>query len=249
MGRDEIAPLALCTIFCVSRRRWIADEWSSDRAAIVGQNARHLAQVLRAKVGQTFELAHAGELRLGTIVAIDQDRVTFQLGEIVAPVQMQHDVEVLLAVFKFDRFEWAIEKLTELGVSRVIPLIAERTDSHLAKAADKRVERWRRIAHEASQQSRRGGQPEIAAPILLRQAIAAANGLRILLSENEKDAPLAEFPGESRVTLAIGPEGGWTPSEERLFTEHGWQAATLGPTILRAETAAIAAVVLAQNLR
>jgi 16S rRNA (uracil1498-N3)-methyltransferase len=230
----------------VSRRRWIADEWSANRAAITGANARHLAQVLRAKVGQTFELAHGGEVRLGTIAEIGDGRVSFTLGDAVAVTRTAREITVALAVFKFDRFEWAIEKLTELGVAKIVPLIAQRTDAHLVKAAEKRVERWRRIAHEASQQSRRLAEPVIEELIALKKF--AAEGAKILLSENEKAVALADVLAAGPVTLAIGPEGGWTADEERWFGEQGWQSASLGSTVLRAETAAIAAVAVAMAL-
>jgi 16S rRNA (uracil1498-N3)-methyltransferase len=230
----------------VSRRRWIADEWSANRAAITGANARHLAQVLRAKVGQTFELAHGGEVRLGTIAEIGDGRVSFTLGDAVAVTRTAREITVALAVFKFDRFEWAIEKLTELGVAKIVPLIAQRTEAHLVKAAEKRVERWRRIAHEASQQSRRLAEPVIEELIALKKF--AAEGAKILLSENEKAVALADVLAAGPVTLAIGPEGGWTADEERWFGEQGWQSASLGSTVLRAETAAIAAVAVAMAL-
>jgi 16S rRNA (uracil1498-N3)-methyltransferase len=229
----------------VSRRRWIADEWSGDRAAITGANARHLAQVLRAKVGQTFELAYAGEVRLGTITELGDGRVSFTLGEAVAAARAAHEVTVALAIFKFDRFEWAIEKLTELGVTRIVPVVAQRTDAHLVKAAEKRAERWRRIAHEASQQSRRLAEPVIEEPVALKKL--SADGRKILLSENEESVALANVVGIGPVTLAIGPEGGWTADEERYLVEQGWQSASLGSTVLRAETAAIAAVAVAMN--
>jgi 16S rRNA (uracil1498-N3)-methyltransferase len=227
----------------VSRRRWIADEWSGDRAAITGANARHLAQVLRAKVGQEFELAHGGELRLGTIAEISDGKVSFTLGELVTVAQALREITVALAVFKFDRFEWAVEKLTELGVARIVPVIAQRTDAHLVKAAEKRAERWRRIAHEASQQSRRLAEPVIADPVALKKFAPA--GTKIVLSENEKGVALANALGGGAMTLAIGPEGGWTAEEERWFAAEGWQSASLGSTVLRAETAAIAAVAVA----
>jgi 16S rRNA (uracil1498-N3)-methyltransferase len=233
----------------VTRRRWIADEWSGETAAITGQNARHLAQVLRAKVGQTFELVGGGELRLGTISQITDECVTFSLGAHVEAARVHREITLALAVFKFDRLEWAIEKTTELGVARIIPIIAQRTDAHLAKAAEKRVERWRRIAHEASQQSRRLAEPEIAGPISLKQFLALQPiGTPILLSENERASSLSELVDSAALTLAIGPEGGWIEAEEQAFQKAGWESATLGPTILRAETAAIAAVAVATNL-
>jgi 16S rRNA (uracil1498-N3)-methyltransferase len=171
--------------------------------------------------------------------------VELELGDGVASAH-KSSITLLLAVFKFDRFEWAVEKCTELGVARIVPVIARRTDAHLAQAAAKRVERWQRIAREASQQSRRVAVPEIAEPVKLKQAVAEAGGLRIVLSEVEDGTMLRDVlpDGDEALTLAVGPEGGWAEDELRLFAESGWKAASLGETILRAETAAIAAVAI-----
>jgi 16S rRNA (uracil1498-N3)-methyltransferase len=139
-------------------------------------------------------------------------------------------------------------------VQRITPILARRTEKYLAQAAVKRVERWRRIAHEASQQSRRTSVPEVADPIALKAALAAEQApVRILLSETEQSLSLtdalAQRPAEAgSCALAIGPEGGWTPDEMALFTAHQWTPVTLGPRILRAETAAIAAIAIAGSL-
>jgi len=140
--------------------------------------------------------------------------------------------------------EWAIEKLTELGVATIFPLVARRTEAHLAKAAEKRVERWRKITHEAAQQARRIEPPQIASPRPLKSAIRSVEGARIVLSEVEESVSLKLALRESRppISVALGPEGGWTSEELLLFQESGWKAALLGNTILRAETAAIVAV-------
>jgi len=233
----------------VTRRRWIADEISGSRVALVGANAEHLARVLRARIGQKFDIAAEGRVRRGRIISITSQRVEFELGEDL-PAVVLPAITLLLAIFKFDRMEWAIEKVTELGVARVVPLIAKRTDSHLASAAAKRVERWRRIGHEAAQQSRRAALPEIAEPVRFQDVLDMATKCRIVLSEGEEQVSLRQALAgcEGSLVLAIGPEGGWTSDEDRAFREHGWIAASLGPTILRVETAAIAAmsVVLAE---
>src|SRR5277367_1004241 len=148
----------------MTRRRWIADEASGDRAALVGEHARHLVRVLRASVGQEFDIATGHAVRLGRITQVAADRVDFELGEEIS-LSNATEITLLLAVFKFDRMEWAIEKCTELGVARIHPLIAQRTDKHLAAAAAKRMERWQRIALQASEQSRRAAPPKIAAPV------------------------------------------------------------------------------------
>ena len=159
-------------------------------------------------------------------------------------------ITLLLAVFKFDRMEWAIEKCTELNVSSIVPVIARRTEKHLALAAGKRAERWRRIAREASEQSRRVSPPEIAEPVKLVEAVKLEAGLRVVLAEAEREAALAEVlrahGDAASVALAIGPEGGWAEDELQSFAGAGWIAASLGETILRAETAAIAALAMAR---
>ena len=227
----------------MSRRRWIADEISGSRAALVGTQAEHLARVLRARIGQEFDIAAEGRVRRGRIISVTPERVEFELGDEL-PAAVLPDITLLLAVFKFDRMEWAIEKASELGVARIVPLIARRTDSYLASAAAKRVERWRRIAREAAQQSRRAALPEITAPARLQDVIELAADRRLVLSEAEDEVSLKQAVSgvSGSLALAIGPEGGWTGEEEGEFREHGWIAASLGPTILRAETAAIAAV-------
>jgi 16S rRNA (uracil1498-N3)-methyltransferase len=224
----------------------------------VGDHAAHLARVLRAEVGQEFDIAAGEEVRRGTITFVSYDRVEFALD--VKPPSKQKSgsfaapkITLVLAIFKFDRMEWAIEKCTEIGVSRIIPAIARRTDAHLAVAAAKRQERWQRIVRQASEQSRRAAPPEVAAPVKLKDLggdmISAGSVARVVLAESEEDARLRDVlqPQSAEVALAIGPEGGWADEELAWFRETGWKAASLGNTILRAETAAIVATALAME--
>lgn len=234
----------------MTRRRWIADEVSGNRAALTGQHAAHLVRVLRARVGQQFDIVAKAVVRRGTVARIADDRVEFELGEDLSTKSAAIQLVVLLSIFKFDRLEWAIEKCTELGVSRIVPLVARRTDSHLASASIKRVERWRRIALQAAEQSRRSTPPEISDPINLRVTLAIPAKLKIVLSEAEEQVQLREIPnssGDGIVLLAVGPEGGWTEDELDLFQKEGWLSASLGPMILRAETAAIAATAITMS--
>jgi 16S rRNA (uracil1498-N3)-methyltransferase len=235
----------------MTRRRFIADEVTGDRAMLVGQHADHLARVLRARIGQDFDISTGEAVRRGRITAVENDRVEFELGEEV-PATSLSEITLLLAVFKFDRMEWAIEKCTELGVSRIVPVIARRTDAHLAAASAKRVERWQRIARQAAEQSRRAAPPEIAAPLKLADALALPGSLRIVLAESEERTLLRDViqarPEEGGVVLAVGPEGGWTEDELKSFQTAGWTSASLGNTILRAETAAIAATAVVASI-
>lgn len=233
----------------MTRRRWIADEFSDNHAVIVGEHARHLVRVLRARVGQEFDIAAGNTVRCGRILTVSSDRVEFELGEEI-PSATSANITLLLAIFKFDRMEWAIEKCTELGVSRIVPVVARRSDSHLAAGASKRVERWGRLAHQASEQSRRQAPPQIDSPTKFKDAVVWSGTPRIVLSETEDQNYLRDVlqPTDAQILLAIGPEGGWAVEELKLFQDSGWTAASLGPTILRAETAAIAAVAIAASV-
>jgi 16S rRNA (uracil1498-N3)-methyltransferase len=227
----------------MTRRRWIADEVSGDRASLIGDHAQHLTRVLRARVGDRFDIATGAVVRSGQVISLADGRVDFELGEEIVVAGLS-EIIVVLSVFKFDRMEWAIEKCTELGVARIVPLIAHRTDSHLSAASTKRIERWRRIARQASEQSRRVVPPEIAAPIKVEEALMVPGTLRIVLSEVEERTLLRDVVRsdvDNSVVVAVGPEGGWTEDELRSFQRAGWISASLGNTILRAETAAIAA--------
>ncbi len=225
----------------MTRRRWIADEVMGDHAALTGDQAAHLARVLRARVGQEFDIAIGDRVRLGRVASVTEHRVEFELGADVASAALP-EVTVLLSIFKYDRMEWAIEKLAELGTARIVPVIAARTETHLAQAAEKRGERWRRIAREAAQQSRRVAPPEIAPATRFKDALVTAAATCIVLSEAEEHLTLKQSLGSAPVALAFGPEGGWTSAELQAFAAAGWKSASLGSTILRAETAAIAAV-------
>jgi 16S rRNA (uracil1498-N3)-methyltransferase len=172
--------------------------------------------------------------------------VEFKLVEQLPARAPQLEITLLLAVVKFDAFEWAIEKATELGVTRIVPLGAARSEKALLVAAVKRAERWKKILLESSQQCRR-----VQLPVLesLREpgvAFSSATGaVRILLSESAEAKPLRDAlpdaPFASAV-LAVGPEGGWTDSEFAAARAASFREASLGKLILRTETAVIASL-------
>jgi len=237
----------------MTRRRWIAELWDEATAGLTVAQAEHLARVLRAQPGMEADVVAGGRVFHAEVAAVTPEEIRFNLiAELEADPALP--VTLVVSVYKFDRMEWAIEKATELGVAVIAPVIARRTEKHLAQAAEKRAERWRRIAHEAAQQSRRSDVPLIHAPEPLATRIrAASTSTRIVLAEQERtttlrsalDEAIAQAQAEMpTLEIAIGPEGGWAPEEEALFDANGWRAASLGPRILRAETAAIAALAI-----
>ena len=244
----------------MTRRRWIADSWTETTASLLGEQALHLARVLRAEPGQTYDVLANGFLHRATITSVSEQEVVFDLHEELE-AEAALPVHLLLAIIKFDHYEWGLEKATELGAARITPIIARRTDKHLGLAAAKRLERWKKIAREASQQSRRSDIPVIDDPQPLRSAIQLATApMKLLLAETEQNRTLVaalsarshdDGPDAERnrvLAFAVGPEGGWTAEEMKLFTDSGFRHVTLGPRILRAETAALCALSICSAL-
>jgi 16S rRNA (uracil1498-N3)-methyltransferase len=241
----------------MTRRRWIADTWDEATASIAGNQAEHLIRVLRAEAGMEFDLVAGGHVWHAVIAGIADGMVRFNLiAEVEADPALP--VTLLLSVYKFDRMEWAIEKATELGAACIVPVIARRTEKHLAQAAAGRVERWRRVAFEASKQARRSDVLRIEDPLPLKAALQAdVEAMRLVLAEQERSTTLHHALREAldaagddvpAIRMAVGPEGGWTAEEEAMFDAGNWKPASLGPRILRAETAAITAMAVAGAL-
>jgi 16S rRNA (uracil1498-N3)-methyltransferase len=230
------------------RRRFFVNQFAADTAVMESEAAHHLGRVLRAQPGQLYELSDGQQVRLGRIEKVARDRIEFALLDEIPAHQPAIDVTLLLSIVKFDAFEWALEKATELGVSTVVPLAAARTEKALLAAAGKRAERWKKILAEASQQSRRVRVPELQPVSQPAQAFAAqdAAAARVMLSERP-DVPtlrqvLQAEPARKQAVLAIGPEGGWTDAEFTAAQSGGFREASLGKLILRTETAVAAAL-------
>lgn len=229
------------------RRRFFVDEVRNGHAHIEGDHARHLTNVLRVEVGQKYEVSDNRNVYLAEIESARKSDVVFRTLDKLPAEPARVRIILYAALIKFDHFEWMIEKTTELGVTEIVPVIAIRTERGLERAAEKRLERWRRIALEASQQSRRAYLPEIAEAIPFAKALHADVKYRYVLDEMDGGVPLARAFPEQRntddaVAILVGPEGGWADVERTQFTEAGWTRVSMGPLILRAETAAMAAV-------
>jgi 16S rRNA (uracil1498-N3)-methyltransferase len=220
-------------------------------AELRGDDALHLTRVLRAEAGRQYEISDSRQAYLAEIEEARGDRVVFR---VVAPVDspaLPVRIALCAALVKFDRFEWTIEKATELGVEAILPVETARSEKGLLEAARKRAARWERIARESSQQARRVAAPLILDAVRFDRALAQQAGHRYFLEEDAAPALLQVLPSEKSagetVALLVGPEGGWTDAERAQAAAAGWQAASLGPLVLRAETAAIAALSIVGN--
>jgi 16S rRNA (uracil1498-N3)-methyltransferase len=250
------------------RRRFFVDRFDGDRAILRGETAEHLGRVLRAEPGQLYELSDGQAVWLGRIEDVRRDAIRFALVEPIEAMPEALRIRLLLSIIKFDHFEWCIEKATELGVSEIVPLAAARSEKTLIAAAEKRSRRWEKILVESAQQSRRLRAPALApvAKPLASFTSTTKSPHNIFLSENPEALPIRNLfmaasadksfgasqavpaqaellgPAHPSVTLAIGPEGGWTDEEAKAARQAGFVEASLGKNILRTETAVIAAL-------
>jgi len=143
------------------RRRFFVDEFANGTARLAGEAAHHLGRVLRAEPGQLYELSDGHTVHLAKVERVAAEEVTFSLISPVEAPESSLRVTLLLAIVKFDRFEWALEKAVELGTEFIVPVAAARSEPNLIAAAPKRAERWRRIIRESAQQARCRRLPEL----------------------------------------------------------------------------------------
>ena len=259
------------------RRRFFVDRFERESASLRDEAAEHLGRVLRAEPGQLYELSDGQGVWLARVerVAVSKrgpSRIDFALVEPIKASEPAVHIELLVSIVKFDRFEWCLEKATELGVDEIVPLAAARTDKALIVAAVKRHERWNRIVMESAQQSRRLRPPILHAALSPDKAFAQSPAtLKVVLSERREANPLrkvldqespsvaqallpvrlssqveAKTQAPSTISLAVGPEGGWTNDETASAAATGFLEASLGKNILRTETAVIASLAAVQ---
>ena len=242
------------------RRRFFVDTFETNSATVRGNTAEHLGRVLRAEAGQLYELSDGHTVWLARVenVALSKrgdNRIDFVLVEPIEASEPSLDLILLISLVKFDRFEWCLEKATELGATEIIPLAAARTDKPLMATAARRHERWERILLESAQQARRLRTPVLRATISPTDAFTNVSASCKLVLSERRDVPSLRAVLDHRGTasspanaasaaLAIGPEGGWTDDEIAAARAVGFAEASLGENILRTETAVLASLAI-----
>ncbi|HYK19972.1 MAG TPA: 16S rRNA (uracil(1498)-N(3))-methyltransferase [Pyrinomonadaceae bacterium] len=240
----------------MSRRRFYAPPTAfADQTVTLGTDeARHLRDVLRLENGDEVYLFDGGGKEFRCRVAnVGRNAVKLRVEAEVEPAkpESQLQLNLCIALLKGEKFDLVVQKATELGVSKIVPLITRYADIHLRDASDatKRVGRWQRIAVEAAKQSGRAFVPEITGPVGFESALVA-DGLRVMFSERLGDSleTLPKRPAPHSITALVGSEGGWSDEEIEAARARDFHVVTLGGRILRAETAAIAVTALLQHL-
>jgi 16S rRNA (uracil1498-N3)-methyltransferase len=237
------------------RRLYVpADQLLGARTIVDGEAHRHLARVLRARAGDRLTLfdGAGGEVD-AEIVSVGRDNTVLSLGtHRLVPTPAGARIVLLQSLARGERMDWIVQKTSELGVSRVVPVVTARSMAKVDAAnGSKQRARWEKIAREAARQSGRADVPDIGEAIALRDALASSvreGDLRLALWESSEGHPLRQAlsAAPAAVTLLIGPEGGFADDEIAAASAAGFQIVGLGPRILRVETAAIVAVALVQ---
>ncbi len=218
-----------------------------DATVIEGADARHIAGALRMTIGEALTLCDGkGTDFACTITGVERESVTLRV-ETATPTTAEPSLAVTLymGLPKGDKMELIIQKAVELGVTAIVPVATARCIVKLdGKDAAKKQARWQKIANEAAGQSGRGILPVVETPITWKQALARFEQENTLLCYEGGGAPIGQLvsPADTAVSLVVGPEGGFDPAEVEAVTAVGGRVATLGPRILRCETAPLAAI-------
>lgn len=216
---------------------------------------RHLRDVLRLQNGdEVFVFDGAGREFRCAIETITRNSSELRVLAEIEPSRAESPLNLTLAIvlLKHEKFDLMVQKATELGVTRIVPITSERADVRPRpdESAGKRLARWQRIALEAAKQSGRARVPEIAQVAVLESLLKTVQGERLMFAERSGEPArkvFEAFPDSHNISALVGPEGGWTDAEIEFARDCGWKIVTLGGRVLRAETAAITVAALLQH--
>ena len=245
----------------MTRRRFYAPRiaFASDSNTITlsADEARHARDVLRLeRDDEVFVFDGEGREYRCVITDLASRSMTLTVAEEAEPARPESSLELTLAValLKGEKFDLVVQKAAELGVTKLTPLITARADVRIREPQDaaRKVERWQRIALEASKQCGRARLMQVAAPVSLEEFFRTITDVQLHLMFTEReggtlDDAIRTKPDFKSVVALVGSEGGWTDEEIFQARKHGWQLVTLGGRTMRAETAAIVAATLLQH--
>jgi len=218
-----------------------------------GREHHHLSKVARLRCrDEVWLFDEDGSRYRARIENISRERTSLRLLEKIEPTERRSKITLVQALLKAKSMDWLVQKATELGLFTLVPVLSERCVVKLEDRSAKKIQRWNRIAQEASKQCRGGLVPAILAPRPLADFLEEGEGDRKLLLTEHHGLPLKDLvrPSQSSerkppdVLILVGPEGGWTETEEDTALRRGFEPVSLGPNILRAETASLAAIAI-----
>ncbi|MBE2286689.1 MAG: 16S rRNA (uracil(1498)-N(3))-methyltransferase [Prosthecobacter sp.] len=229
--------------------------WAGPHLSLTGDEAAHCSRVMRKQPGDSIEIFDGrGRVAVCEITHVSKSEVQASITSETRVAPFQTAIHLLPALIKAEPFEWLLEKAVELGASSIQPVITERTVIHLdAAQTEKKLAKWYRHMIESAKQCHTPFVPELKAPAPFSKALSVSAGLKLIPALSEHIRTLKQALPEVKpatVAVLIGPEGDFTPDEEAQAFAAGFTPITLGPLILRAETAAIATLaILGHELR
>lgn len=237
----------------LSRFHLQAAAWQPETLTLSGDEAAHCTRVLRKEVGDGIEIFDGrGRVATAEITAISKNSVTARISSLHQHEPRRHEIHLLPAMIKAEPFEWMLEKAVELGAASVQPVITTRTIVHLSgDHLEKKMHKWQRHMIESAKQCHTPWLPRLEKPRALSDVLLSlpVDAVKIIPALSEHSRRLYELPltQTKSVFILIGPEGDFTSEEETMAQQQGFQAITLGPLILRAETAAIASLAMVSH--
>jgi 16S rRNA (uracil1498-N3)-methyltransferase len=230
-------------------RRFFVERLNIAKIELDEKESHHAAHVLRLRPGDEVSLFDGqGRAHRGQVIETGGKRVIIEVGAALRSNESPLRLSVAVAAPKGDTMSLIVQKLTELGVSRILPLVAERSDATRA-ALDVRIERWRRMALEAAKQCGRSAIPELSSTLSLEELLDSKSPDKFWIAHPDAAPLTSERIDEDRPpTLIVGPEGGWSPQELELTNGPSVERFGLGPRTLRVETAAVTGASLFQWL-
>jgi len=226
--------------------------WTRPHLTLTHDEAQHCGRVMRKQPGDEIEIFDgAGRVAVCEIVQVSKAEVQAKIVSESRVEPFQTAIHLLPALIKAEPFEWLLEKAVELGAASIQPVITERCVVHLdAAQTEKKLAKWRRHMIESAKQCHTPFVPDLKAPVAFTAALAVAADLKLIPALSEHSRTLKQITPAASVAVLIGPEGDFTPQEEAQAFAAGFAPVTLGPLILRAETAAIATLaILGHELR
>jgi 16S rRNA (uracil1498-N3)-methyltransferase len=240
----------------LSRFHLTAESWQPETLTLSGDEAAHCYRVLRREIGDAIEIFDGrGRVATAEITAISKTSVTARINSLHQHEPRRYEIHLMPAMIKAEPFEWMLEKAVELGAASIQPVISTRTIVHLSgENLEKKMLKWQRHMIESAKQCHTPWLPRLEKPRPLAEIFSALPNdvVKVIpaLSEHSRSLHEIQLTGVTSVCTLIGPEGDFTTEEEVMAQQQGFQPITLGPLILRAETAAITTLaILSHELR
>lgn len=229
-----------------------ASSWTGPHLTLTCDEAAHCSRVMRKQPGDRIEVFDgAGRVAACEITHVSKSEVGARIISETCAQPFKAAIHLLPALIKAEPFEWLLEKAVELGAASIQPVITARTVIHLdAAQTEKKLVKWRRHMIESAKQCHTPFVTELKAPVAFSDSLSHPAALKLIPALSEHSRTLKQVPPATSVAVLIGPEGDFTPGEGHLARQAGFQPVTLGPLVLRAETAAITTLaILGHELR